>query len=371
MSIRPYIFFEHTKPFINEIFTDIMVHERKTCFLIRDTDQKLVLVNKCVHEQYDTIVGFMDHVTKIIDQGNQERIDVFINEKIVMASLCQKCCLYIVSNYIQNLQKYVNKSIYSATHKQYCAELFIQCMHHFETSNFILNHSKLFGGMFATVFYEFLRFDISQMYKDTKWFNSQYRQLMAIISSIQLMKPIHWQLILLIDKQNDILLKFITNQLKSGFYLDCHSGKECMVSLLILMMQAAKYVTKTNSRLDFYVEQWKQISIKLSDDEFHMFLHVDCCLLSDIPRICEYDLCLTNHVNINHQRRWQKMKCQYCGILRSPTDLRKCKSCRVARYCSQKCQRKIGIGVNIRNNAEYLKNTAKKDTNGGNGKHNI
>eukprot|EP01084_Bolivina_argentea_P138347 243583_1 len=336
--------------------------------------------NVCGHHQYVSIKSYMSHIQHLITQQkstDDSRMVDNISQNIhdlIGVGCCKQCSLYIALKLKQmlpgtkhNLGTYANEKYYSLTvhfeadHEeiQMASNYFINCLQYFQIADLIFNKSTLWIHLLMVLQiyirtveryceFEMKRkqagepkcFDLKHVYKGICCL------LFQIIRNISLYQEFHWKCIVSDRfKYIETWQKFVQNQLNHKLFSEgkvAGWGMPCIRCFFILICYALKYMKHSSSnykRIHLWFSHLKQNIIFDSISMMQKF-----SLLLDSEYAGELLKWFDGFAKQVCQKKWNTMQCQNGKCNRKRCDRKnrkfyKCKMCRIARYCSKKCQK--------------------------------
>eukprot|EP01084_Bolivina_argentea_P063098 115259_1 len=323
------------------------------CWMMHTTDQpdemlkSLIVIFKyqndykyCPHHKFKTSETFVKHLAKRIDELsiNCDTIHPDIHRE--WSECCEECYshifIYIHMNFMKDQLLFLN--MYH--------DISIHIMNFRTISNLCFNQSD----MFTKIFYYAVSSNILQSDLQIAAYNNQipngtihecnYKMgillLLPIIVNMSLMKKIHWKIL---GCHFENLLKTITTEFKYNTYLTINFGNIFMNLLLMLMVFILKHTHKNQNKvMKSYNTQWRHI-LKKTTDKKQSAMILQFISLTNNHKLYNLYNSLNEIIVKYDNMRWKKMKCIRCRVTRQYVDLMKCKSCKVIRYCSKKCQK--------------------------------
>eukprot|EP01083_Nonionella_stella_P043472 117258_1 len=355
-------------------------------FVVEGVDiesSRLRRINKnCTHLQFASTETFIQHTQKLLQKAKTND-KYWVAEKkmhhLIGDGFCKECSLYVAANIkeITNDEQKVLFHFGNGFTLKYvtCEEIsnmsnyLCNLCHYWNTAYFMFHQSNLWVLLFNSILHYIREIEYKGQIRMEENNNipSEAAEclpyfklgvvLLQIIRNYHVIKAKHWHELLRPNSYlpNDsifrIWLDFIIKQLRLKIYLYATFGVESMYCFIILIMICLKrmktaWFTMLEQRNDF------EGLPKAFDDLKHLFndyvCNAQCGAIAslidledknDLDRLYEKFEIWTKATN---KRKKENMECQYslCHRTRKKAQLRKCKSCRVARYCSRKCQKR-------------------------------
>lgn len=347
----------------------------------------------CGHHQYPSIPAFISDMIKLADakrkctdEKEEDRLQK-LKHKLFDDGICKECALYITVNMDRLLtdnkissvkvssggkqvdtihirQHDVHEYVIGANN----VSLLIPCMQYPQCHKVIFNQSNLW---ITHLFHEFnatvisLHFICNEVKEGKRDCNSHLIAaafsnlavfLFQMIRNLSDWKRQQWAMVLASKCESchlDQWLDFVGLQLESGCYQKHQYGLQTMYCFLVLICCAVKQMNskwfhkmKTSGKysrilIQFNAEKLRKWCRKLkrmkSQNLELSFMYLEHTVFVDnMHKIINQNIRTVAHA------KWQDMQCQRrgCGHRRSCCTLRKCSSCKVARYCSRRCQKR-------------------------------
>eukprot|EP01084_Bolivina_argentea_P271984 462969_1 len=285
----------------------------------------------CPHHTFKTSQSFVQASTGKIDKLSEIFEDTFPDINNEWLECCEECYSQIVTYLYKNWFKPPLIILYY----DICGNL----MNFGTISSLIFKQSDMFIKIFEYVFACDRLQTLSNIDKTNPPFCYQFgiSILFQTILNISLLKTIHWKIL---GCYFENFLKAITKELECGIYSTLESAALYIHSLLIFIVFVLKHThakrNKTLMRL--YLRKWRHI-LQNTKDKDQIDMISQFILLNNNNKLC-YLYNSLNEIMVEYDNmRWYEMKCFRCRIKRINADLKKCKSCRVTRYCSKQCQK--------------------------------
>eukprot|EP01084_Bolivina_argentea_P245442 410934_1 len=340
----------------------------------------------CCHHLFVSIPAFIKHIqnlhnkrTRITDADDPEkqRLRQQVHD-LLGVGICNQCSLHIVTN-IKNITKWngiisMNVSKTRSVRLDFYDDIvlmqnyFVNCLQYLQTAICIFKTPYLYTQLFHsfTIMMTDLnhrcrmekkkRKDLKSLNMRTQLkastiqtnisYNSIALSLFQFARNIKLIRKKHWKLLLSAHFEYfSVWLEFIKMQLQYELYLEYQWGYECMFCLIVVICFAMQRIK--NKR---YKNGLKKLIMFVKDNVSHKYdksmrreymLIQSFLILEDINQAKTlYESYLVFAKNVYETKR-NDMQCQNskCKIQRRDKNMRKCKGCHVARYCSKKCQK--------------------------------
>eukprot|EP01084_Bolivina_argentea_P138348 243584_1 len=338
--------------------------------------------NVCGHHKYKSIKSFIssiqDSVTQQKSTEDNEINDMFNNNIIdlIGAGCCKQCSLYIALKVKQILRVGLEYNIGTYLHEKYYIQTvdfdrdqyhitilriyFTNCLQYFQIADLILNKSDLWIHLFMLLQLNihmvdakvntYCKYEQTQKQYMIEDLAKEYQQLtlllFQIIRNICLFQEFHWKCIVSDRfKYIETWQKFVQNQLNHKLFSEgkvAGWGMPCIRCFFILICYALKYMKHSSSnykRIHLWFSHLKQNIIFDSISMMQKF-----SLLLDSEYAGELLKWFDGFAKQVCQKKWNTMQCQNGKCNRKRCDRKnrkfyKCKMCRIARYCSKKCQK--------------------------------
>eukprot|EP01083_Nonionella_stella_P014195 39920_1 len=314
---------------------------------------------------------------------------------------CKQCSLWILSNIKQLLTWSVEAAPTSQNEFQfklisshdiweqtenYVSCYFINAMYHHHAFRFMFRQSNIWISLTNQLNSQLLNLTINcQLESDknknlsnkTLHFDSDQRDILStefvdykpvmlllfqLLRNLKNIQQRNWEGIILCGHSFLRWLYFARQQLKSRMYLQHQFGYETMYCLAILICCALHCMSSNWRSWDVLmvkkfgfcgIKQWFNDITNIAIDYFVQYGTGDAVNIQHIQLLKTYAL-FKKMVYLNatyykfmqaakevFELKWNNMQCQnqLCAVKRYNKKLRKCKLCKVARYCSTKCQK--------------------------------
>eukprot|EP01084_Bolivina_argentea_P279955 478682_1 len=247
--------------------------------------------------------------------------------------------------------------LYPSEHCDVFIAYFTVCLQHSHVANYIFNQSNLWLVLLHLIATKLIGLTkeldvlLNRMRYDTICYLSKDQKrslhivssiLVQIVHNIKLLKSKHFEIIALNKRCLGTFLSFVEIQSKIGMVIDNYAVRKCVSAILIFSCFTLYSVTdktfKSALQVNGIFDKFKENNTILHQaHNINPFLSLkDKDWLQNVFNYFNgsaYDL---------FKFRWNNMECQnvYCRNKRLNTvNFKKCKSCRVVRYCSRKCQK--------------------------------
>jgi len=325
----------------------------------------------CPHRRSSSPFAFISRVEECandIHRGCSLKRDLFSAEAskyetvdLLAKGLCRRCVLFIASNLPLLLSRVFVDALHPNT---LCTLYYMDCLRHHHTANFVLNQSTLWLGLLSNItrFVRVFEAGDRRIATRSKAIRSRAAEgattfyeecntltnyLCLAIRSLSSWRRKHWAAVF--ESHFWRWLAFIANQLERRSWIESFdSGVTTILCFYIVAVHALYEMAKFplsgySKKFKVWIRRLKSIKKRQRTDANDRSGVLDLFLM----------LRMRETVDTAHRAfaamgaevdvlKWQRMQCQNgkCDRLRITHTLYKCKACRVARYCSSKCQKR-------------------------------
>eukprot|EP01084_Bolivina_argentea_P038370 70939_1 len=335
----------------------------------------------CAHHKYVSTKSFISHIQRLASQlkylikKEKEKQGLHILDTINTLTgdgCCKQCCLEIILT-IAKMMPITDYITFVDCDNEYdlliLAKIcFANCLQHLHIADLILNKSSLWIQLLKTLEISLEAVETHCKYncelmKHRQLNNSELIclqgvysrllfQLSQIIKNISLFKEYHWKCIVSDRcKYIDSWLKFVQRQLDYSLFSEkevIKSGYPCISCFVILICFALKYIKTDTEKYEVICEWFSNLRGKIIVDcmrnaniKKELMMKQKFIFLSDSEYVRTCFKLFHSFSGEVYRQKWNAMQCQNmkCNRIRKNEKFKKCKLCRVARYCSKKCQK--------------------------------
>eukprot|EP01084_Bolivina_argentea_P038373 70943_1 len=347
----------------------------------------------CAHHKYVSTKSFISHIQRLASQlkylikKEKEKQGLHILDTINTLTgdgCCKQCCLEIILT-IAKMMPITDYITFVDCDNEYdlliLAKIcFANCLQHLHIADLILNKSSLWIQLLKTLEISLEAVETHCKYncelmKHRQLNNSELIclqgvysrllfQLSQIIKNISLFKEYHWKCIVSDRcKYIDSWLKFVQRQLDYSLFAEkeiVKCGYPCITGscFVILICFALKYIQTDTEKYKVIHKWFSDIrrnnifeymmdgNMYIESKQYGLIMRQQFIFLSDSEYV---RTCLKLFHSLSREvylEKWNGMQCQNMKCSRrrnvrknAKFKFKKCKLCRVARYCSKKCQK--------------------------------
>eukprot|EP01084_Bolivina_argentea_P063101 115263_1 len=292
----------------------------------------------CSHHPFQTTQLFIKYSTKQMDkeikmfeiaEQNHYNLPDMHND---WSKCCEECYVHVVMYLYSNWLAFPLPIIFI----DICGNL----LNYRAIATLIFRQSDLFIKMFEYAFAgdRLQILHCRERFADIEYYQIGHTCLLQTITNASLMKPIHWKILACYFEN---VLKAITAEFESGVYVTMYFGPIYMNCLFMFMVFMLKHTRKNRNKrlLKLYDRKWRQI-LKETEDQSQIDVILEFLSINNNNNKLIHLFNALNSIIVEYDNmRWNEMKCFRCRVNRLNVSLMKCKSCKVIRYCSKKCQK--------------------------------
>eukprot|EP01083_Nonionella_stella_P018578 51721_1 len=351
--------------------------------------------HKFEKEHHDPCAYFVNYLMSFLDKiefANNDSNDISMNSMNTIHDLagdgiCKRCALLLFIQLLnhnsidkrtenkyhkepkcwmfggkgkQNIQWIMKQS--NTAYQSMAAMLFCIVMAHPHICAYAFKHTHFWQNAFG-IYYGLISATSQMKLGDDNedsnlhhWllFNALFCFSLQIIRNMQYCGRIHFEYVVKVFYPK--MVEAIPLYFKNQVFLRHEQGKTSMVIIVIFFVYVHHYYIRLKAKLPNgianTIEQfYGTLFPKGSNGQFMVLLNGEESIIrKNFFLIVEYNDWLHQKMNVflekTKAQKWKDIPCcnQYCQMNRNVSKLRKCSGCKLARYCSRKCQKRDWYG---------------------------